>query len=231
MHGELGLAFALGLILSTACGGDGANGDKTSDQGPSTAGGACGQGKYPGGTGTLTLCGPDAMDTACMPIEKFRGYTEYGGDIDVFGGSLPDLSTISCLKSVGKLTLSGCDAITDLSGLENLVSASALEVIGNEKLASLEGIDRLAQVVQITINDNDGLTDIVGLPEGFSAGSLYVEINRNLTSLDGLKGVKVSKKLGIEGNRALSKCKVDTFAAGFPGVALVNRDNLEETCP
>jgi hypothetical protein len=166
-----------------------------------------------------------------MPIEKFQGYTKYGGDISVFPGSLPDLTALSCLSEVGRLSVGQSTELTNLHGLENVSKASALELLGNKKLTSLEGLKKLTSVIQITINSNDSLTDIVGLPQGFSTGSLYVGINYGLTSLDGLKGIKVTRTLAFEGNKKLSICTVKAFGAAYPGVELVNDRNLDEKCP
>jgi hypothetical protein len=166
-----------------------------------------------------------------MPIEKFRGYTKYAGDIALYPGSLPDLTALSCLTEVGRLSVGQSLALTDLHGLENVTTASAVQLLGNQKLTSLKGLEKLRSVVQITINKNDSLTDLVGLPAGFSTGSLYVGINANLTSLDGLAGIKVMRTIAIEDNHKLSSCKVDKFGSAYPGVELVNDGNLKETCP
>lgn len=223
------LGCAIALLAIAACGDDSGGEPTSEDEAPATPG--CRSGQFPGGAGTLTLCGPGAPDRACMPIEKFQGYTKYAGDIAVYPEALPDLTALKCLSEVGRLSVGQSTALTNLHGLENVSKASALELLGNKKLTSLEGIEKLTSVVQTTINSNDSLTDIVGLPEGFSTGSLYVGINYGLTSLDGLKGIKVMRKLAFEGNKKLSKCVVKDFAAAYPGVDLVNDRNLEEVCP
>lgn len=224
-------------VSAAACGGgsdtDASNNsvedsDMDADQASSSG---CKSGRYPGGEGTLTLCGPAVPDDPCVPLEKFRGYTSYAGDIDIFPGTASDLSALSCLREAGRLVIGQSEELVDLRGLENVTKASAVELLGNEKLTSLRGLDKLTSLVQITVNDNDGLTDIVGLPKGLTLGSLWIGINSNLTSLSGLEGISVTRKITIEENEMLSSCVVDDFLAMFPSVEGRNLDNLEAICP
>jgi hypothetical protein len=229
MHKKIRLAWALGALAFAACGDDSGSGESTTEnEGPATSG--CRSGAYPGGAGTLTLCGPGVKDEECTPIEKFRGYTKYAGDIAVYPENLTDLTALSCLRELGRLTVGQSLALKDLTGLENVTTASAVELLGNEKLTSLKGLEKLRSVVQITINGNDSMTDIVGLAAGFSTGSLYIANNDSLTSLNGLAGIKVMRTIAIEDHDKLSSCAVDKFGASYPGVELINDDNLKETC-
>jgi hypothetical protein len=231
MHKKSRWGWALALLALAGCGDDSASGEPTTqNEGPATSG--CRSGQYPGGAGTLTLCGPDTKSgDSCTPIEKFRGHTKYAGDIAIYPGTLPDLTALSCLSELGRLSVGQSAELTDLRGLDNVSKASAVELLGNKKLTSLTGLGKLRSVVQITINKNDSLTDIVGLADGFTTGSLYVAINGNLTSLDGLKGIKVMRTIAIEDNFKLSSCAVDDFGGAYPGVELINDGNLKDTCP
>jgi hypothetical protein len=245
MEGTMRLAvtrFVLGGALTlAACGGD--DGERTeqsednSDGGnsePSPGKGECSKGEYKGDHDTLTLCGKGMTCTGAneFPIEKLRGYTSVQFDLEVQPGEDSDLSALSCLESVGGLTIAFGKELQDLTGLGKLKTALGLEIIENPKLTSLRGLGQLTTINQLTINFNDSLADIDGLPEGLQTLRFYLGTNANLTSLAGLSTLQVKDRIAIENNKMLPDCESEAFAARFPSADTVIKGNLTAgTCP
>lgn len=224
-----GMRIALGLtVVLTACGDDGDKGTDTNN-GPSS--GKCGKGEYTKENGELITCDDDDADDGCIPYSDLAGYSSFAGDLSIHpGAGNTPLEKLGCFESVGTLTISGSDNLTDLTGLENLTKANGINLTSLDKLTSLEGL-AIKSSTQLTLSRNDALKNIEGLPSGFTIKSLWVNGNPALTSLSGLDDAVITGTLSFENNKALSTCEIERFAAQFPNAKLTQKGNLEEDCP
>lgn len=117
------------------------------------------------------------------------------GSLDDFNGSLildfnrkiADFSVLSDLDSVYSIQLSGCDSLTTLQVLDNLVFVEDWLVIStNSGLISLEGMSNLNYVGSLGIGSNTLLTNLAGLPELKEIKGDVTIIGNGLQSLEGL---------------------------------------------
>lgn len=146
--------------------------------------------------------------------------------------SLTDISDLQALRHVGLVSIAGCDALTDLTGLAGIVEPGwSLHLGGNAELsslASLAGITGFSGSLEIGFNpklaDLGPLADILapnmarlsisGLPllpdlQGLESvetlGSLEIRDNPGLVDLSGLDGLSsVSADAWLVGNAKLA---------------------------
>ncbi len=124
-------------------------------------------------------------------IDNFK--TDYPGCTDIPG-------TVRIKES-----LSG--DIVDLSGLDQLNSVGALEIIGNFKLSNLDGLSSLSSIsTRLILQNNSELSNIDGLSSLASTGQeMWILNNHNLPNLDGLSSISsIGNSLAIENNSSLT---------------------------
>ncbi len=128
-------------------------------------------------------------------------------DLRIAGNpSLIELPTFTAITSVRTLDISGSGLLTNLSGIQNIVSAESVFIINNDGLTSLgdlSGIETVSNRFQI--EGNSGLTDLGGLENLTSVGLLYIWENENLISLTGIESLsEVSRGISISENTSLT---------------------------
>ncbi|NUO00188.1 MAG: hypothetical protein HUU01_06185 [Saprospiraceae bacterium] len=130
-------------------------------------------------------------------IDENMGLTSLDGlgSLEDFSGSLllvynpiiQDYSVLSDLDSLYYLHLSGCDSLTDLQVLENLIFVEDwLSINSNPGLISLAGMSNLKHVGSLAIAGNNLLTNLVGLPEFKKIDNKLSILGNGLQSLEGL---------------------------------------------
>ena len=85
--------------------------------------------------------------------------------------------------SLHTLTLSGCAALTDISGLGQCGSLHTLDLSGCSELTDISGLGKCESLHTVNLSGCGGLTDVSGLGQ---CGSLHT---LNLSSCDGLADV------------------------------------------
>ncbi len=162
-------------------------------------------------------------------LSGLEGLTFIGGHLQIgdrFTGNNPSLTSLTGLDGLtyieGVLSVSGCVALTNLAGLENLDSIGTnLWIALNPNLASLTALTGLTSIGgEIAIDSNLALTSLLGL-ENIAAGSI--------------------SDLYIYYNPLLAECEVQSicdYLAGTPGyVSIMNnasgcndQTEVEEAC-
>jgi hypothetical protein len=146
--------------------------------------------------------------------------------------ALTDISGLQALQHVNLVSIAGCDALTDLTGLGGIIKPGwSLHVVGNaglSSLASLAGItgfsgslaigyspqladlsplaDILAPgMAELAISGLPLLADLQGLESVEALGSLEIRDNAGLVDLSGLDGVtSVSDQVWLVDNAKLA---------------------------
>ena len=153
------------------------------------------------------------FDIGCLPygnyilssqteIDSFQsnypGCTQLEGDVVIGGGGQPnDINDLSGLDAInyigGELLIRGNEALTSLSGLDNLASVGGALNIWVCRFTSLTGLGNLSTVGgNLSIGGNDALTSLTGLENLTSVeGSFSVGSNAlsSLTGLDNLNSI------------------------------------------
>lgn len=100
---------------------------------------------------------------------------------------------------------SGNESLASIEGLSNLVYARSLTVAGNAVLTDLAGLDNLVSVYSdIWIEGNGSLTSLEALGNLSSAWCVAIVDNPALESLAGLNGIEWLDYLLINGNQSLN---------------------------
>lgn len=219
----------LALAACSGCGGGGDGGaERARENDASGAAQGCSRGEYPT-SGEVKFC-PDAdFASECVPASQARGYSDYYGDVYIRG--LSELSDFSCMAAVGNVTIADGEGMADLSGLASLSDFGVLALVENPDLQSLSGLGDVVEMGGLQLENNPRIGDMRGLPAGLSMDSMYIERNPELTTLAGLEDVSVTRYLAIAGNPRLPQCEAERFAARFPGITTVVRNNdTSATC-
>jgi hypothetical protein len=194
--------------------------------------------------GTLSLFGLDSL-AGLEGVERVSG-------VNLRDLSVADLTPLANLTSAdavpraerllrengqsasGGLTVLRCNALKDLSGLENVNDWTHFDIGGNESLTSLDGVTVPPVLGQLSLSQNPALTDVSALStledvDSFditavgiqSFGDLLLETadevsligNPALTDLDGLARLATVRSLRIEDNDSL--IRIDLPALGI----------------
>src|SRR6187549_3942381 len=105
-------------------------------------------------------------------------------EVDNFPSNYP-----GCTNWTGSITISGSD-ITDLTPLNELVSAFNLEIINNPLLQDLEGLNNLVNITTLIISSNPTITNCNGLNGLNWAESIEINDCISLTDLNGLSSLQ-----------------------------------------
>jgi len=142
----------------------------------------------------------------------------------VSNASLYTLIHLNVLNSVASsINILNNDSLSNLEGLENLTSLSAVTVCCNENLTSLKGLENLSQCEGVRILDNSNLLNLSDLFNLNQVSFLTVSDNPLLTSLSGLESVtQVNHTLEITNNDGL------TSLDGIQNIAFVSDQNYHE---
>jgi hypothetical protein len=144
------------------------------------------------------------------PPESVACIEEVTGNLSIGPTTkLVDLTMLSNLRTVGDtMYVFGNGALTDLHGLEMVISVEHLHVRRNHKLVDLHGLDSLAEVDGISVVNNEGLLSVDGLPPGLAPDFVEIEDNDLLTNLDGLPlfespAMNAAIRVEVQGNPTL----------------------------
>jgi len=115
----------------------------------------------------------------------------------------------------GDLKIKSNNALTTLTGLENLTSVGGdLHIYNNDILISLTGLDSVITIGgDLKIRSNNALTSLTGLENLSSVGGdLYIHSNDALTNLTGLENIESGSINGlyIYSNIVLASCDVQS---------------------
>ena len=144
----------------------------------------------------------------------------------------------TCDRITGNLTIgssSGMNAITDLSGLENITSiGGGLLIRFNAALTTLEGLQNLNTIDGfLIINRNDALTTLEGL-QNLNTINGYLQITSNdaLTNLEGLQNLNtINGYLQIASNATLTNLEELQNLNTIDGfLSITNNALLNEFC-
>ena len=119
--------------------------------------------------------------------------------------NLSDISALNILDSVDYLTIFLNPQISDFSNFSSLNKVvSDLTIYKNNAITSLTGFENLEIAGELFISQNDSLADISALSNITKTSSLLVSNNPELTSLDGLQNIdSVENGVFITSNQKL----------------------------
>ena len=99
-------------------------------------------------------------------LEGLEGLNDNNGDIFISNNAaLTDLTGLNNLMGVFSLTINDNPSLTSLNGLQGLTTVDFFQVENNDALISLDGVGALDFVFHIDILGNDALTNIQALDE------------------------------------------------------------------
>jgi len=173
---------------------------------------------------------PEPEKSPITDLGPMSWLVEIGQSLRITGGQFPSLAGLNNLQSVGEqLVIEGSSPITNLAGLDGLVSAGDLLLVGLPNLVSLSGMTSLTAVQSLRLTSVSGLTDLSGLPASLAVGILVIEDTPGLTSLDGISAISGLEYLALTGNLQLADVgglADSTFASdpenGVPSVTIQN---------
>jgi len=123
---------------------------------------------------------------------NYPGCAAIEGQVSIAGFDITNLDGLQQITSIGEyLSISNNPVLTDLSGLNNVVSINGLVVTENASLTDLNGLNQLDSIrFTVSINQNPALTTISGLNNLRYVGTdFYIDNNSVLTNLNGLGGL------------------------------------------
>ncbi|KAA0989313.1 T9SS type A sorting domain-containing protein [Dyadobacter aurulentus] len=128
--------------------------------------------------------------------------------------SLDNLSSLSNLKSAGRLSIGNCSLIEDFQWLSSLESATEFIVGGNANLTSLSGLGNLQTVETFEVTSNTKLASLSGLENLNTVKTILIANNPLLTTITALGNVS-SNVTGVQiySNAQLSNCTVDAICS------------------
>lgn len=179
-------------------------------------------------TGDLILRNP-SFDLA--DLNGLQNLITVGGDLEIIKtDNVSNFDELSNLQLVGgELYLWNNSSLNNMSGLSNLQTIGGLVVTNNDALTDLTGLQNVVgDTPSITINENDALTSLSDFPSIESVGSLTIQNNNVLANLDGLENLQsIDGILYIWGNNSLNSISglenLNTIAGNF---WLSNHPNL-----
>jgi len=141
----------------------------------------------------------------CLPYGNY--FFSSQADIDNFPSSFPE-----CYELQGNLTIFGISGITNLDGLNSLISTGgSLSLFDCTGLTDLSGLENLTFIGKHLLIEYNDLVSLSGLKNVTTIdGGLIVLGNENLTSLTGLDNIDEGSitSLMIWDNSNLSTCDV-----------------------
>ena len=137
---------------------------------------------------------------------------------------ISDLQPLSNLKTVGSLTFSGMGGLTTLNGLQGLTEIPTLLVLfNNDALTDLTGLDNVRSIHELSVTENAALPNFVGLYALETIHKFTLQNNSRLANMEGLENVSViTGSFYVEGNHSL------TDFLGFTNLVVVGATADEE---
>ncbi len=107
------------------------------------------------------------------------------------------------------LSIQSNDALTNLSGLENLLDSYAVVITGNDALNSLDGLVSLGRANGLFIEGNQSLTNLSGLENiSFVQAGTDIIDNASLNDISALSNTHLGEYINISNNPVLSVCNI-----------------------
>lgn len=145
---------------------------------------------------------------------NYPGCAEIEGDVKIEGSNITNLNGLNVLTACnGEFNIEDCVYLTNLSGLDNLNSLGALNIVFNSSLIDLQGLENLTSVVDdFLLYGNNALVDLTGLGSlSTIGGELSIKNNSSLISLSGLSNLDSASHLFVTGNTSLATCNIGTI--------------------
>jgi S-formylglutathione hydrolase FrmB len=192
------------------------------------------------------LSPPAPYPTNCLPegilfsdqtaIDSFQiNYpycTEIEGNVSIYGGDINNLDGLDVLGKIGGgLIIYDCDALSNLSGLQNIDSTGFLKIQHNDGLYDLSDLDNLTYAgSQIRIQQNWNLTSLTGLENTSTTGSVMISMNPSLVDLIPLGNIdSLGSFLEISGNTLLTDLQGLHNITTIGGDLIINEnDSLQD---
>ena len=145
----------------------------------------------------------------------YENCTELNGYVNIVGEYIYNLNGLDIVTNVEKDLIIGTTSLSNLSGLDNLVSiGETLEIGSNNNLTGFEGLNSLNTIGEdIHIVNNYSLSNLNSLINLNSVGELFtIYGNDELLSLSGLDNVDFGSmiSLSIFDNLSLSTCNIES---------------------
>ncbi|WP_298327772.1 fibronectin type III domain-containing protein [uncultured Dokdonia sp.] len=165
-------------------------------------------------------------------ISNVSALVEVTGDLLIKGTQLENLFGLENIELSGNfsvLELTNNIALTETSGLENILRAHRLIIsqnpvltditslasintidqdifmVLNETLTSLNGLQNITSVNEIEITSHDNLTSLNGFPSDSSMSSVSISNNNSLTNLSGISTlISISGLFNVHNNDSLT---------------------------
>jgi len=190
------------------------------------------------------------LPSSLLRIEKIDGHLTIQNNPELERVRLPLLREVG-----GWFEITRNDALTEIDGFPELVSAQAfvvghnpqlvrigdvpklgeverLDFYGNAELETIGSFDELSNITEVVYRDqNPKLADFPSLKT--IGAVLQIAYNDELTSIDGLSALEtVGVSISIQRNPKLPQCQVDAFVNGITVDEVYTYDNDEAaTCP
>ncbi len=161
-------------------------------------------------------------------VDFLRGCSDLG-DLHVsLGGEFSDVSGMSSLERVGRLSL-GSENLTDISALSNLTEVDEL-VLGHTQISDISALSNLTEVGKLNLSYNQ-ISDITPLSNLTEVASLLL-FNNQIADITPLSGLRKVHEIGLSDNpitdisplRNLKFVKSERILDSEPGLFLENLD-------
>ncbi|WP_127845279.1 autotransporter outer membrane beta-barrel domain-containing protein [Psychroflexus aestuariivivens] len=148
--------------------------------------------------GNVTLTSQDEVD-----IFGLQNYQIIDGNLNISGEDIIDLSNLSNLEEVDNLRINSTQ-LQSLDGLNNIsLNGSNLTIFDNDQLISLDALQNLTSASYVNLSYNDALNSLSGLNSITNLESLEIVNNSSLQNLNGLEFITDILYLSIERNENL----------------------------
>lgn len=137
-------------------------------------------------------------------LNGFSNLISFSGNLEISHN--PNIQSIYAFNNttswnVNQVFIGFNDQLTNLSGLENLISCTGLSINSNPQLQSLQGLENLESTGNVAIIYNDQLSDISQLSNLNSLDAISIYGNPQLSYLTGLEGIShVPGTVNIQNN-------------------------------
>lgn len=146
----------------------------------------------------------DALVLSEQDLQALEGYTTITGrlvigDYEIDSTGLTNLNGLSCIQSVGGLTIISNPDLTTLNGFERLneVISGDILIDANPLLADVNALSTLTTIATVDISNNASLTDLSGLSNITITKALSLDSLSSLTALPLLNGLSSGAALSV----------------------------------
>lgn len=157
-----------------------------------------------------------------LQVDNFASqlYTGINGSLYISGTDINSLTALSSIEFIqNELTINFNHSLTNLDGLNGLITVGSLKIQNNNSLVTIDGLHSITDVnSSLTISNNNQLFSINGLQSiNTIGGNFTVKDNLLLETLNGINSIS-----SIGGNLTLSNCKLNLNDNLFPNLTSIN---------